>query len=240
MKQKEIMENQYKKGKIVTERSFDRLRDLVGDYEVTRSDVAFDMLEPGETFLELGCGDGGFMFRAEGLYDSLYGIDISPHRIELARMKCSAPTTSNKLKHHFLEFDINDKLTHPDSFFDVVVSVAVLQYSFDPYSVLSEINRVMKQDGILILQVPNIAYIKHRISLLFGNLPITSTPFNWSAIGWEGGSLHNFTRPAFINLLESSGFSVTRSTGSGLFPGVRNVMPNLLFGDVIVKAIKTG
>ena len=39
-------------------------------------------------------------------------------------------------------------------------------------------------------EVPNIAYLRYRTELLFGKLPVTSTPYNWKDVGWDGGHPH--------------------------------------------------
>ena len=88
------------------------------------------------------------------------------------------------------------------------------------------------------MQVPNIAYLKYRIQLFFGKLPVTSSPFNWKEIGWDGGHLHYFTKKTLSKLLEESGFKIVKVSGSGLFAQFRNWYPSLLTGDIIIKAQK--
>lgn len=88
------------------------------------------------------------------------------------------------------------------------------------------------------MQVPNIAYLRRRINLLFGKLPVTSSPDNWKEIGWDGGHLHYFTKKTFCRLLEECGFRIRKVIGSGLFAKFRNFYPSLLTGDICVKAQK--
>jgi hypothetical protein len=38
-----------------------------------------------------------------------------------------------------------------------------------------------------IAQVPNVAYIKQRVKLLVGNLPVISYPYNWKEIAMMDG-----------------------------------------------------
>jgi hypothetical protein len=73
---------------------------------------------------------------------------------------------------------------------------------------------------------------------LFGKLPVTSSPYNWKEIGWDGGHLHYFTKKTFCRLLEECGFKVLKISGSGLFARFRNFYPSLLTGDICVKAKK--
>ena len=90
----------------------------------------------------------------------------------------------------------------------------------------------------MVIQVPNIAYIKQRLRLLLGILPTTSSRHNWSEIGWDSGVLHSFTKKTFCVMMESSGFKIHKVTGSGLFSNIRNFYPSLLNGDLCILSKK--
>lgn len=122
--------------------------------------------------------------------------------------------------------------------FGAVSAIAVIEHVFDPYFVVGEINMVLKDGDIFVAQVPNIAYIKQRVKLLLGKLPVTSSPYNWKEIGWDGGHLHYFTMNKFCLLFESQGFHIDKKSGSGFFAKFRNWYPSLLTGDLFIKAIK--
>jgi len=63
--------------------------------------------------------------------------------------------------------DINQGLPFANNKFDTVLLVSVLYFVYDPFFVIDEIYRVLKPEGILILQVPNIAYLKYRIKFFW-------------------------------------------------------------------------
>jgi len=90
----------------------------------------------------------------------------------------------------------------------------------------------------VIIEVPNIAYLKYRISLLLGKLPVTSSPYNWQEIGWDGGHNDYFTMKKFCWLFEQQGFQIEKKTGSGFLAVLRNWYPAFLTGDLIIKAKK--
>jgi hypothetical protein len=96
----------------------------------------------------------------------------------------------------------------------------------------------MRPGGVLIAEVPNVAYIKQRIRLLLGEIPVTSSPYDWDKIGWDGGHLHYFTQKTFCGLIEYAGFSIVKVTGCGFLGALRNFYPALLTGDICVKAVK--
>jgi len=237
MNEKELYEKQYGEKKICSVNSFPLLRKLLRKYDLHREDLAISLLDGGERMLDVGCGNGSLVFKAKGKFREIFGVDISPSRIEEAK--------SNAMKQFgsldgmsFSSCNINEKIDFSDNMFDVATSIAVIEHVFDPYFVVSEIHRVLKRGGIFIAEVPNIAYLRQRIHLLFGKLPVTSSPHNWKEIGWDGGHLHYFTKKSFCRLLEECGFKILKVSGSGLLASFRNFYPSLLTGDICVKARK--
>lgn len=242
MDPKTLYENQYGKGKLIQKPSFSFLRKIFRKFDIGREEIAIDLLKnelaEKRTLLDLGCGEGKLIFKLMKNFDKLFGIDISPKRIKKAKELAKRYSPDNE-KIKFIIADIEKGLPFPKDSFDVVTCVAVLEHLFDVYGVLSEINRVLRKRGILILEIPNIAYIKYRFQLLVGKLPVTSSPFNWKEIGWDGGHLHYFTKKRIISALRESGFNVLRVSGSGFFAKLRNFWPSLLTGDLCIKAKKT-
>ena len=124
-------------------------------------------------------------------------------------------------------------LPYPENYFDVVTSLAVIGQIFDPYFVLSEIHRVLKSRGVLILNVPNVASFSNRVRLLFGRTPVTSRD-----PGWDGGQLHYFTLYDTKRVLISAGFVVEKVLSSGGGRAFRQLWPSLLSGALTFRAVK--
>lgn len=55
---------------------------------------------------------------------------------------------------NFVQQSITDRTPFPDDSFDGVVMVEVLEHLFEDYVALNEIQRILKDDGILVLSVP--------------------------------------------------------------------------------------
>lgn len=235
MNPKELYEQQY--GEVGPKDNNFFLRKIFKKYDLNREDLAISLLDKGENLLDIGCGSGSLLYKAKDKYTNLYGIDIVPENIK--RAKELLKETNQKVE--LTVMDVNNGIEFPENFFDAVTIIATLSFIYDPIFMIEEINRVLKNRGILIVQVSNIAYFKQRIKLLFGQLPITTSPDNWhdwKKVGWDRGSLHYFNFASLKWLLESNGFKIEQVTGSGLFANLRNWWPSLLTGDIIIKARK--
>jgi len=237
MNEKELYEVQYGQKRIISINSFPRLRKVLKGFDIHRDDLALSLLDEGDKILDAGCGSGSLAFNLINKFNQVYGIDISPSRIEEARRK-AAEKFSETNNFNFSVCNMNEKINFPDKIFDAVTSIATIEHIFDPYFVLEEIRRVLKPGGVLIAEVPNVGYLRQRLGLLFGKLPVTSTPYNWKEIGWDGGHLHYFTKKTFCGLVEDCGFKILKVSGCGLFARFRNFYPSLLTGDICVKAEK--
>lgn len=102
--------------------------------------------------LDVGCGNGNlFTFLPEGKYE-LYGVDFSKNMIVEAKMNCKTHAEFHVADAECLPFDNNT--------FDIVVCNASFHHYTHPDEVLSEMRRVLKPGGKLLIgdpYVPGIA-----------------------------------------------------------------------------------
>lgn len=96
--------------------------------------------------LDVGCGPGQFtILIAEALPDTeVWGIDLAPTMIELARRHASGSSAAGRL--HFEVADA-EKLPFPDRHFDAVLSSGSIKHWRDPAAGLHEIHRVLAPGG---------------------------------------------------------------------------------------------
>jgi SAM-dependent methyltransferase len=73
-------------------------------------------------------------------------LDTSPLGVEIARAKYKAEVFSGTLQ----------EAHYPPRFFDVVTVMDALYYSPDPRADLSEIHRILKDDGLLAVEIPGL------------------------------------------------------------------------------------
>jgi ubiquinone/menaquinone biosynthesis C-methylase UbiE len=202
-------------------------------FEVNRYQASYELLSSsGEKLLDVGCGDGDFIFMVRNKFRECYGVDVSAQRIEKAKEK--AKEFRGHEKFHFFECDVDEGLRFSDNFFDSVTCIAVLEHVFNPPNLVKEIHRVLKPGGIFLVQVPNIAWMPYRIQLMFGQLPTTGGVY----LGADWEHLHNFTQQSISLLLREAGFQIKGIFCSGIFAKYRKYWLSVLGGDLIVLSTK--
>jgi SAM-dependent methyltransferase len=137
--------------------------------------------------LDIGCGTGDRLdvFRNKGF--ATYGIETSDSA-DYAR------------EHLRLEVSKGDLFSarFPDRFFDLVTLYNVLEHTHHPSRVCNEIHRILKDDGFLIIQVPNKDSLQYKIF-----------KGQWAAFDVPR-DLYYFGVGALRSLLGRVGFAVTK------------------------------
>lgn len=139
-----------------------------------------------EKVLDIGCGEGTLVgMLSERGYDS-YGIDASISGINQG---------GEKLKGRLIHSDIESGgLPFPDKFFDYVCCFETFEHLLNPYYILREVKRILKQDGVFLVSIPNVR-IGHPV--IYPGL---------------------ITRRYFADFLEVNGMKVTEVRGWGQVP----------------------
>ncbi|MCR5004634.1 MAG: methyltransferase domain-containing protein [Clostridiales bacterium] len=108
-------------------------------------DIVVDLIEPSDTVLECACGTGLLSTVIAAKCGQLTATDFSQKMLKKAEKNCTV--FHNVI---FAQADIT-ALPYPDSSFDKVVAANVIHLLDNPLTALSELNRVCKDDGILII-----------------------------------------------------------------------------------------
>lgn len=115
--------------------------------------------------LDLGCGDGK---TGKKLLDK--GFDVEAYDMDVERFNFHEVIP-------FKEGSLNRSLPYPDNYFDYVILMEVIEHIYNPDSVISEINRILKNNGKLILSTPNILNVGSRFRFLIeGNFNFFREP----------------------------------------------------------------
>ena len=105
---------------------------------------------PGETILDIGCGDGFHTARMAARGAAVVGIDIHRSRLAFAKRHNSRA----RLEYRFMDAE---KLDLSYNSFDKVVSFCVIEHFNDEAQVLRNIARVLKPGGLLVLSADSLS-----------------------------------------------------------------------------------
>jgi len=112
--------------------------------------------------------------------------------------------------------------------FDIIVFSEVLEHLFsDDLTVLVNIRTLLKDDGILLLTVPNISSLWNRIRLLFGKNVLGSKHEIINGVYGGYGHIREYTFKETLQLLSESGYKVVRKLGFNGY-GPRNGIGKIL------------
>lgn len=109
--------------------------------------------------LDVGCASGATM---KYLFDlgavDVKGIDVSEESLAVARNS----------GFDVYKIDLNESsLPFEEKYFDTIILADVLEHLLDPWSVLSNIKKYLKDDGVILISLPNIRNYKFVKRLIF-------------------------------------------------------------------------
>ena len=116
--------------------------------------------KPEGRFLDVGTNMGFFLRKARGKKWELFGVEPSPALSEFARKYFALNVKTAYLENAGFE----------DDYFDIVTMTDVFEHIGDPESMLYQVRRIIKPDGIVLIKVPNGNYnlMKLRLARLLG------------------------------------------------------------------------
>jgi SAM-dependent methyltransferase len=99
-----------------------------------------------------------------------------------------------------------------DNLFDFVICAETLEHVFAPPTlVLKEIARIMRPSGRLLLTVPNLANLRHRLRFLFGVSPLPNPDRQLATDPVHGhGHVREYTRKEIVRACRLAGFEVVK------------------------------
>lgn len=103
--------------------------------------------------LDIGCGRGFFLNRMKQSGWSAFGVELNKEMALYGKEKFGLDIFCGTLQ----------EVRFFDAFFDVVNLRHVLEHLLSPYQTLTHIHRILKQDGIVVITVPNFDGFQRKI-----------------------------------------------------------------------------
>ncbi len=161
-------------------------------------------LEISNTVLEIGTGTGIISFAICSKVASIVATDISPAMLKIATQKQEETNIRN------IDFQIQDsyQLTFPDNTFDVVIASNLLHLLYEPEKPISEVKRVLKDNGIFI--APTFCAGENVKSKMIANIAGFFSGFR---------IVNKWTINDYKKILTTNGFSINKAIRiDGRFP----------------------
>lgn len=135
-------------------------------------------IAPGVQLLDVGCGAGQLALLAATAGARVTGIDIAPNSLEQARKRAKM----QNLSIHFDEGDV-EAMPYKNDSFDVVVSLFSAMFAAQPLKAASEMLRVIKPGGRLIMANWTVdGFVGQMAKVITRHAPpppVMTSPFQW-------------------------------------------------------------
>lgn len=181
--------------------------------------------------LDVGCGEGTFLQLAQKNGWQVSGTEISSYAARYA---------ADILKVDVFCGELPDA-RHLENSFDVVTMWHVLEHVTDPHSYLTEIHRILKPNGLLLLAVPNLNNLVMQIVYrIFKQRKLKLFSKDEKEV-----HLYHFSWKTLNSYLEKTGFDCLRiSPDFGIIDytkkivNIVSIIPYYLFGAKVFNAIE--
>ncbi|MBW4643235.1 MAG: methyltransferase domain-containing protein [Goleter apudmare HA4340-LM2] len=152
-------------------------------------------ISPTDTILDVACGTGEFenLLLSEHPSQQIIGVDISANMLAIAKQKCS---TYTQVSFHLASASA---LPFANNSFDVIISANSFHYFAYPETTLTEMRRVLKPDGKVVILDWCRDYFLCKVCDIVLKI-------------FDPAHKQCYTQDEFHNLLTSANFQVTRAT----------------------------
>ncbi len=165
-------------------------------------------LPEGKRVLDVGCGYGVLGPQLKRRNNYVVGLDLNGRAIEAAARRFDEAHVADITRIDALPNSCRDP-------FDVIVFTDILEHVYNPSHVLEDYRALLKDDGYIIVSVPNVAAWHVRIGLLFGQ-------WNYKQTGiLDKTHVRFLTKKSARRLLQQSGY---RIVGTNITPGLVRVV----------------
>lgn len=159
--------------------------------------------------LDIGCGNGQFLKYASQYFECT-GIDLSDFGLSQAKKKAPKATVIKRSAYELSDFG--------DQKFDIITCFDVIEHLIDLEKVITDMNKILKPDGILVISTPNGGCISKSLKWR-----------NWCAFTEESSHIWFLTPSHWEYIFSKYGFVPMKSFYGGLiYPPYVSWLPSIL------------
>lgn len=210
-----MVEDAYKDVSEAVKAAIESCIDLDNDYHRTHERRFARTLQviadknPEGKLLELGCSSV-LPLSLMQLYPELeiHTTELDSSKISEGRLVVSSGDKSSKFHAYSVDLE-KTSLPIPDEYFDYVLCCEVLEHmEIDPMFMLSEVNRVLKPEGVLVLTTPNVASSWGVTKVLQGYEPYFYMQYQKTGSGYHRHN-YEYSVHSLKAVLSAAGFEGT-------------------------------
>lgn len=151
------------------------------------------------TVLDVGCGTGALSEAIEKKGYNVWGIELDTEAMAICRERITRVIHADLTQIDSINREIGNQL------FDYLIFADVLEHLSDPLFILKYYLKFLKDDGYLVVSLPNVLAWANRVMFLFGRFEYTDTGL------LEKDHLRFFTFRTAKLLVKSAGCSITKT-----------------------------
>jgi 2-polyprenyl-3-methyl-5-hydroxy-6-metoxy-1,4-benzoquinol methylase len=145
-----------------------------------------DFKKGGLNILDVGCGFGLLGERLSKYKNAVTGLDVNEN--------------SNKKNFNFIKCDISENWPVQEKKFDVIICTDVMEHLYDASHIIKQAEKALKEEGFLIVGIPNHFDFCQRLRMLFGKGIVHWNQLQYGEKSWSYGHIR------FLNLFEARDF----------------------------------
>ncbi|MBL8700033.1 MAG: class I SAM-dependent methyltransferase [Alphaproteobacteria bacterium] len=156
--------------------------------------------------LDVGCAPAHFAAALSGLGRSVVGVDAAPDRVSDL-----AAAFGIEIRRCDIE---RERLPWPDGSFRLLVCAETIEHlRVDPLFALSEMNRVLAPDGILLLSTPNLYSLPNILRFMLGrSIADPLSEFAKLRLIGHMGHVREYSTREIVRMLRAFGFAIESVT----------------------------
>ena len=196
----------YKEESVSFDASFSKLKNNSSS-TLTTDELKLICKKPPAKLLEIGCGAGHLLQRAHLQGYEVLGIDIDTKAIKFIKEELNL----NVLNTDLYSLNIDTK-------FDVIVLIGVFEHIEEPNDLIKRIKRFLKEDGEIILGLPNVFSFNRLVAYFSKN--------EWDMF-LEPGHIFHYQKSNLVRIFNENGMKLSEfKTASTKIRGKIPFLPN--------------